>query len=317
MPDNTPIKVNIDNYVHAETSLQFERIMKMARGMNQLSHGRLPVPINRQPIARMNRDTIYSSALVDISAGATVTLPETGQRYLSVVILNENNHTTAIYHNAGTYKLDPQEHLTPFVAVIARILVNPEDETDMVIAHALQDQLVVEAQSSNVFSRPAYDVDSHKHTHKALQLLGEGLADAAGCSGKAEEIKETRHMVATAFGWGGLPEYEVVYFNSVVDRPPSHYQFIIRDVPVDGFWSISIYNQSGFFGENPYHSYSINNIIAQADADGAVTVNLASEPADHENFLYIMEGWSYVVRLYQPHFEVIDGSWSFPEPVAV
>jgi hypothetical protein len=311
------IPVNIDNYVIAETSLQFERIMKMARGLNRFSHGRKPVAIERQPIARMNRDTIYSSALVDISEGASVTLPETGDRYISVVVLNENNHTTAIHHAAGTYQLDQIEHETPYVAVIARLLVDPENDSDMQMAHELQDQLEIQSNASNAFTRPNYDEESHKKTHKALQILGDGLVDATHCSGKADEVKETRHMVATAFGWGGLPEYEVVYFNRVDGKALGHYQLTVKDVPIDGFWSISIYNQDGFFEANPYQSYSINDVTAVPNADGSVTINFSTEPGSLNNFLYIMEGWSYVVRLYQPHAIALSGDWVFPEPTLV
>ena len=36
------------------------------------------------------------------------------------------------------------------------------------------------------------------------------------------------------------------------------------------------------------------------------------------NCLPIAGGWNYLVRLYRPRSEVLDGSWSFPEaqPVA-
>ncbi len=33
----------------------------------------------------MNRDTLYSSVLVDISKGATFTMPDSGKRYMSVM----------------------------------------------------------------------------------------------------------------------------------------------------------------------------------------------------------------------------------------
>ena len=35
------------------------------------------------------------------------------------------------------------------------------------------------------------------------------------------------------------------------------------------------------------------------------------------NFLPISEGWNYVVRMYQPCQEILDGTWTFPavEPV--
>jgi hypothetical protein len=31
-----------------------------------------------------------------------------------------------------------------------------------------------------------------------------------------------------------------------------------------------------------------------------------------------MDGWNYIVRLYRPRAEIVDGSWTFPsvEPIA-
>jgi len=30
-----------------------------------------------------------------------------------------------------------------------------------------------------------------------------------------------------------------------------------------------------------------------------------------------MEGWNYLVRLYQPKNEILDGTWTFPDAEAV
>ena len=40
------------------------------------------------------------------------------------------------------------------------------------------------------------------------------------------------------------------------------YRLTVRDVPVDGFWSISVYNADGFFEPNERGAYSVNNITA-------------------------------------------------------
>jgi hypothetical protein len=37
---------------------------------------------------------------------------------------------------------------------------------------------------------------------------------------------------------------------------------------------------------------------------------------DRPNCLPIMEGWNYIVRLYQRRPEILDGSWKFPSPEA-
>ena len=44
----------------------------------------------------------------------------------------------------------------------------------------------------------------------------------------------------------------------------------------------------------------------------AVPVDLAGSGNDRPNCLPIMEDWNYTVRLYQPHPEVLDRTWTFP-----
>ena len=43
-------------------------------------------------------------------------------------------------------------------------------------------------------------------------------------------------------------------------------------VPVDGFWSITVYGADGYLHKNDQDSYSINDVTAKKDADGTVTI---------------------------------------------
>ena len=131
---------------------------------------------------------------------------------------------------------------------------------------------------------------------------------------RSESASTYRHLLATAFGWGGLPTYEVVYEASTTARPIADYQLTVGNVPVGGFWSISIYNKDGYFQENEFSSYSTNNVIAEWNVDGSVTINFGERNNGRKNFLFIMDGWSYVDRLYQPHQVVLNDDWHFPEP---
>ena len=44
---------------------------------------------------------------------------------------------------------------------------------------------------------------------------------------------------------------------------------------------------------------------------GSVTVRFGG-PGDEPNHLPITAGWNYLVRLYRPRPEILDGSWTFP-----
>ena len=90
------------------------------------------------------------------------------------------------------------------------------------------------------------------------------------------------------------------------------HRLTVGQVPVDGFWSISVYNANGFFEANRLDAYSVNSVTALRDADGAVTVQFGGRPGEAANYLPIMPGWNYTVRLYRPRREILDGSWTFP-----
>jgi len=94
-----PRRVNVDNFVRAETARMFTDLQREAGGVNVFSHGREPTPVDRQTVIRLNRDTLYSFAVVDISAGASVTVPAHGDRYVSVMVVNEDHYVNAIFHD--------------------------------------------------------------------------------------------------------------------------------------------------------------------------------------------------------------------------
>ena len=65
--------------------------------------------------------------------------------------------------------------------------------------------------------------------------------------------------------------------------------------------------------ELPQDAYSLNNITAKKDADGSVTVQFGGCDGKAATCLPIFPGWSYMVRLYRPRKEVLNGTWKFPE----
>ena len=124
-------KVNVDNFARAETDHMFAAIIKDAGGTGKWMHNREPTPIDHQPVIRQNRDTLYSGVIADISQGATLTIPDGGKRYLSVMVVNEDHYINRVFHEAGTCELTTKEFDTPYVLLAARILVDPEDPADV------------------------------------------------------------------------------------------------------------------------------------------------------------------------------------------
>jgi hypothetical protein len=133
------------------------------------------------------------------------------------------------------------------------------------------------------------------------------------------EVDPILHLLFTAAGWGGNPREAAVYtFVAPEARDgATAYRLDVRDVPVDGFWSISVYNADGFFERNDLDSYSLNNLTAVPNADGSYTIQFGGCTRASVNCLVTPPGWTYVVRMYRPREPVLSGAWQFPEAVPV
>ncbi|MGB8041522.1 MAG: DUF1214 domain-containing protein, partial [Pseudolabrys sp.] len=142
------------------------------------------------------------------------------------------------------------------------------------------------------------------------------LGDMPGAMfGSKSEVNPTSHLIGTAIGWGGNPTKAAVYLGAYPKANDGKvvHKLTAKNVPVDGFWSISLYNAKGFFQKNVFDAYSLNNLTAKANPDGSVTVQFGGCQKSTANCLPIVPGWNYTVRLYRPRKEIIDGSWKFPE----
>lgn len=73
------------------------------------------------------------------------------------------------------------------------------------------------------------------------------------------------------------------------------YKLKVKDVPVDGFWSITVYNAEGYFQPNKLNAYSINNITAKKSEDGSVAIQFGGCDGTTPNCLPITKGWIYTV----------------------
>jgi len=310
--------VTVDTFKRAETARMFDGLLAFSGGVNRFFHYREPVAIDRQNVIRMNRDTLYSAAIVNISEGAVVTLPDAGDRYLSVMVIDEEHYLERVLREPGSHTLTMEEFGSEFVAVAGRILVDPNDPGDLGAVHRLQDGLLIDAAASTPYTHPDFDQSDLDAIRELLIRLNDYQHDSRNSFGPRNHVDPVRHLIGTASGWGGLPETEAFYVIDTEPRSEGRFRMTLGDVPVEAFWSMTIYNRDGYLEPNPYDSYSVNSVTAVRSEDGSVTIDMAPSPTGEEsNFLAVMDGWNFAFRLYRPLPEVLDGSWSLPpiEPV--
>jgi hypothetical protein len=167
-------------------------------------------------------------------------------------------------------------------------------------AHALQDRIEISAGSDTAFAMPDYDKVSYEASLDPILDLAKGLKRYIDTFGSKDEVDPVHFMIGTASAWGGLPDKDAVYINVQPDLPVWEYELTVKDVPVKGFWSISLYNAKGYFQENDLKAYSLNNLTAKPNSDGSYTIRFGGCGDGVENCLPIMDGWNYAGRMYEP-----------------
>ena len=133
----------------------------------------------------------------------------------------------------------------------------------------------------------------------------------------------------TAIGLGANRPQDAIYPTSETDADGKSYSGANKYVvhfnkgempPVDGFWSLTMYNGEYFFVDNPLNRYNVSSRSKfKTNADGSVDVYIQNEspgkdkeanwlPAPKDKFILMM-------RLYWPKEKapsIIDGSWKIP-----
>jgi para-nitrobenzyl esterase len=317
--DTGGVPVTTSNFVRAETDHYFSRILKRTE-LGRLRHERQMASIDDQAIVRMNRDTLYSSGVFDLDAGpVTITLPEPGKRFMSMQIISEDHYAIDVVYAPVSYTLTRDRVGTRYAAVAIRTLADPHHVADVARASLLQDATRIEQAKVGRFEVPAWDSKSQAKIRGALETLGASTDDLTGAFGKRGQVDPVRHLIGTAIAWGGNPPEAARYVNVTprANDGRTVHKLTVKDVPVDGFWSVTVYNAEGYLEKNDLDVFSVNNVTAKPDPGGGTTIQFGGCTNDTPNCIPTMPGWNYTVRLYRPRQEIVDGSWKFPAAIPV
>ena len=297
-------------FARAESDTAIKKVHDIV-GFNSWFHFRAPVPIDDQKVIRMNRDTLYSSVVLDLSEPAVITMPETNGRYQSLHVINQDHYSYA-ETSPGRYEITQDKVGTRFAYIIVRTFLDPDD---LAATNALQDGLHVEGGGAGPLDIPDWNIEQMMTARDALNTLAKLGASNEGAFGTRDETDPIKHLIFTAAGWGGMPlKNTFADLGTVENNDGTPHVVTARDVPVRAFWSIIVYDADGFIPQNDVGVYSYNNVTAQPNPDGSITIHLGGDPGQ-VNYLPIAPGWNYGIRMYEPEPQILDGTWTFPKIV--
>ena len=306
--------VTVETFVRAESDFNIRANMKaFGYDLGELHHLRDPIAPDNQPTIRMNQDTLYSAVVLDLSEPVEITLPEIDGRYQSMHVISQDHYLFA-EAKPGAYRLTEDEVGTRFASVTFRTFVDVSDPDDIAKAHAAQDAIEVSGGGDGPFETPDWDLDDLAMARKALSDIAVLGFNADYAFGRKEEVRPIDHLVGAAAGWGGLPRTAASY---VVDSVGANdgktlHAVTVKDVPVDAFWSVTVYNADGYLEANDLGVNSYNNVSAKPNDDGSYTLHFGGCGDGRVNCIPISPGWNYSLRFYEPQEAILDGTWTFP-----
>lgn len=310
------VAVTIETFARAETDRYLKQRVDSG-GLSKLYHSRAPVSIDEQPVVRANRDNLLSYGVFDLTTPVTIVLPDPGERFQSLRAINQDHYIVANTYEPGAHTFTQEMVGTRYLHLSVRILVDPDDPEDLSKVHELQDQISIDQTEAGELVLPNWNAEQRDKLRKAIIGLVPFTPDSVRMFGAKHEVDPVKHLIGTAGGWGGGPTY-AAYYENVTPKSQSGSEVLevrVDEVPVEAFWSISVYNADGYFQPNPYSKgYSINSVTAKPSEDGSVTIRFGGAP-EAENYLHVFEGWNYTIRYYRPREELRNGDWKFPVPV--
>ena len=308
--------VTDENYARAESEIIFAGyIQKIAaatgtNGMGVWLHLREGADPKDRTVMRINFDTLYSFAIIDLTEDAVLTMPETNGRYQSAWFITDEHYNPTAFIEPGTYTLTQEDMGRRYIMIGMRIQVNVADPADLAIVHEIQNQLKLEQNDTGEFA-PSADWDMEELL--AMRAKYQELAEAEGLVseqvfGKKGEVPLKEHNAGAAMGWGGLTAERAVYPN-IFPESTEPQTLTLKDVPAGAFWSVTVYDADGFPQGDVYN---INSAFAVPEDDGSVVIHFGGDKGA-ANYMDIFENWNLSLRIYEPTEAYFSGEWVMPE----
>jgi len=296
-------------YPILETSHQLLKNQDLA-GVNTILHKRELTPTDNQPVVRLNRDTYYSFAVVDVSKGASITMPEIPSgKYMTVQPVTEDHRIQAMTYGAGTFELST--HTGSHLYLVIRLDSTFSQEE----AKQIQNQMQISANSSQPFVATPVNKKSFEDVENALKAQMPAIVKRDGINAITGMFTDPRdnsnklytnekYQVGAAIGWGGAQMMDNVYEVSGNYPADQCHQANFEDPKNKAFWSFTVYDKKGFMFND---LASLNSNTAKVNADGTYTISFGCGNDAPNNIAIANDSgvFNLGIRHYQPSDRVL------------
>jgi hypothetical protein len=305
----SPADFGVTDYAYkvSETDFNIKRSLAKA-GINQWAHQSDVSNVKTQQVIRENQDVIYSSAVVDVRGGATLSLPKS-KTYHIIEVIDQQNYIVDVVYPGKSITITP-DNLTygNYVYLNMRIRKLSDEKGGIAETLKLQRMASIVANSSVPYETPDIVIDQKKMEQIRMALIKDvqagRLQDTSKAQGSPFQTNPQDHLYATAYGWGGLSVEHAAYApienrTEIKDGKavPSSITFTPPEIDYDrgGFWSITTYDTEGWLAKD---KAAISNSEATPNPDGSYTIRFNS-PGSPNN-VETPSPFTALLRIYVP-----------------
>ncbi|SET67160.1 DUF1254 domain-containing protein [Thalassotalea agarivorans] len=286
--------VTMENYVVAESDWYFAGVQEKA-GVNQWIHDE-PVSKNNQQVIRSNRDVVYSIAIVDVSQGATFSVPESNE-FQIIHIIDEAHLFHQVVRNGESLEVNAEDIEGEYVYLLART----RDNGDLEDTKARQQALKFEAKANRPYKAKGFDAEEViAFREELVRQVNSGEQPISGhdAFGRTlEDVNPHNYLYAAAYGWGGLPMTTAQYVPLQVDSAACQVWRIAKpdlDWTNNGFMSATFYGADGWIKVDDF--YIPHSEMKDEGDSFSFTTNCAQGP----NNATVEKGGNILIRMYLP-----------------
>lgn len=296
-----------EQFIRAE-SLHFMSGMSKREGINNFFHFTSLAKAEDKWVVSPNNDVVYSMAIVDATQGFTLTLPETGDRFITAQIVSEE-HMSKQLVGGGVYKFKASDFNGTHVAVGVRVGTNATEKDVAFIVNNLQSQMKVEAKNHDPVS--TYDETTLLKVRTALMQEYNKLDDTFGLmTDNTSKVTDwERFTYASAGAWGLSEDKYAMYLPYNLENAQHNvcYSATYIQPEVNEFWSITAYNNEKYLMSNEHNIVNSGNVTL--NADNTFTIHFGSSEAcskvnNIKNYILTTENnWGFLMRAYEANVE--------------